>query len=161
MPLKYLEHLIKRIHPLEESFQIKRVETFNIRVQLPGQLNKQNVLIICSYAHKDLTEGYYTAHWNKNLDTEKTRDFIVRYKNVYEVTDFAATSYDAAMLLFDAIKRADSIDRHAIGDALAATKDFDGVTGKISFNENGDPKKTSGCDENHGWPSSPSYDSYA
>ncbi len=90
---------------------------------------------------QDLTEGYYTAHWNKNLDTEKTRDFVTRYKNVYEVTDFAATSYDAAMLLFDAIKRADSIDRHAIRDALAATKDFDGVTGKISFNENGDPKK--------------------
>jgi len=90
---------------------------------------------------QDLKEGYYTAHWNKNLDTEKTKDFIARYKNVYEVTDFAAISYDAAMLLFDAIKRADSIDRHSIRDALAATKDFDGVTGKISFNENGDPKK--------------------
>lgn len=90
---------------------------------------------------QDLKEGYYTAHWNKNLDNEKTKDFIARYKNVYEVTDFAATSYDAAMLLFDAIKRADSIDPPAIRDALAATKDFNGVTGKISFNENGDPVK--------------------
>jgi len=90
---------------------------------------------------QDLKEGYYTAHWNKNLDTDKTRDFVARYKNVYEVTDFAATSYDAAMLLFDAIRRADSIDRDAIREALAATKNFEGVTGKISFNENGDPKK--------------------
>jgi branched-chain amino acid transport system substrate-binding protein len=90
---------------------------------------------------QDLKEGYYTAHWSKSLDTEKTRDFIKRYKEVYEVTDFAATTYDAAMLLFDAIRRAESLNPASIRTALAATRDFDGVTGKISFNENGDSIK--------------------
>ena len=90
---------------------------------------------------QDLKEGYYTAHWHKDLDTEKTRDFIARYKKVYDVTDFAAISYDATMLLFDAMKRADSLAPSAIRDALAETKDFNGVTGKITFDANGDPIK--------------------
>jgi branched-chain amino acid transport system substrate-binding protein len=90
---------------------------------------------------QDLDEGYYTAHWSKELDTEKTKEIISRYKKTYEVSEFAAISYDAAMLLFDAMQRAESLDRHAIRDALAETRNFDGVTGKISFDENGDPVK--------------------
>ncbi len=90
---------------------------------------------------QDLKEGYYSCHWNKALDTEKSREFIAKYKNSYEVTDFAAISYDAANLLFDALKRANSANPKDIRDALAATKDFEGVTGKITFDENGDPKK--------------------
>ena len=90
---------------------------------------------------QDLKEGYYTAHWSKDLDTRETRDFIANYKKVYDVTDFAAISYDAAMLLFDAMRRAPTLDGPAIRDALAATRDFDGVTGKISFDANGDPVK--------------------
>ncbi len=88
---------------------------------------------------QDLKEGYYAAHWNKNLDTPKSRDFISRYKKAHDVTDFAAISYDAAMLLFDAIERAEDASPKAIRDALAATKDFEGVTGTIAFNADGDP----------------------
>ena len=90
---------------------------------------------------QDIKEGYYTTLWNKELDTDKSRDFVARYKKVYEVTDFSAAPYDAAMLLFDAIKRAGSLDSGAIRDAIAATKDFDGVTGPISFDNIGDPVK--------------------
>jgi hypothetical protein len=43
--------------------------------------------------------------------------------------------------MFDAIKRANSLDGKAIRDALAATKDFPGVTGKVTFNENRDAVK--------------------
>jgi branched-chain amino acid transport system substrate-binding protein len=90
---------------------------------------------------QDIKEGYYTTFWTKELDTDKSRDFVARYKKVYEVTDFSAAPYDAAMLLFDSIKRAGSLDSGAIRDAIAATKDFDGVTGSISFDNNGDPIK--------------------
>jgi branched-chain amino acid transport system substrate-binding protein len=90
---------------------------------------------------QDLKEGYYTAHWSKALDTAETKAFIARYKNTYEVTDFAAITYDAAMLLFDAMQRAVALDRSAIRDALAATRDYPGVTGNITFDENGDPQK--------------------
>lgn len=88
-----------------------------------------------------LKEGYYTAHWSKDLDTEKSREFIARYKKSHEATEFAAISFDAAMLLFDAMKRAESLDPQSIRDALAATREFDGVTGRITFDTNGDPLK--------------------
>jgi branched-chain amino acid transport system substrate-binding protein len=46
----------------------------------------------------------------------------------------AATAYDAAGLLFDAIRRAQSTDSAAIRDALAKTVNFSGVTGSITIN---------------------------
>jgi len=48
--------------------------------------------------------------------------------------------------MFDAIKRANSLDGKAIRDALAATKDFPGVTGQVTFNENRDAVKQVGHD---------------
>lgn len=45
-------------------------------------------------------------------------------------------------MALDAIKRAGSSDPQAICDALAQTKDFDGVTGKITMNADGDVEKS-------------------
>jgi branched-chain amino acid transport system substrate-binding protein len=47
----------------------------------------------------------------------------------------AACGYDAAKILCDAIQRAGSTDREAIRKALEETKDFEGVTGKITINK--------------------------
>ena len=48
----------------------------------------------------------------------------------------AATAYDAAHLLFDAFKRVKSTDKTAVRNALATTRDFPGVTGKITIDAN-------------------------
>jgi branched-chain amino acid transport system substrate-binding protein len=53
----------------------------------------------------------------------------------------AALGYDAYMLVIDAIERAGSFDREAIRDAMAATENFEGVTGYITINETGDAVK--------------------
>ena len=45
------------------------------------------------------------------------------------------------MVALDAIERAGSTEGAAIRDALVATKDFEGVTGTINFDENGDAMK--------------------
>ena len=47
--------------------------------------------------------------------------------------NFAALGYDAAKVVLDAIKRADSTNSTAIRDAIAQTKDFTGVSGKITI----------------------------
>ncbi len=90
---------------------------------------------------QELKEGYYTNHWSRELDNVKTKEFVASYRKVYELNDFAAVTYDAVMLLADAINRAKSTDRAKIRDALANTKNFEGVTGNISLNEAGDPAK--------------------
>ena len=124
----------------ESGFVVKQAQELGLRAKLLGG-DGWPYRQFYANGGQDLKEGYYTAHWNKALDNEKTRDFIRRYKNVYDVTDFAAISYDAAMLLFDAMGRAESITPKAIRDALAATKNFQGVTGTISLDANGDPVK--------------------
>ncbi len=53
----------------------------------------------------------------------------------------AALGYDAYMLVVDAIERANSFDPKAIRDAMAATENFEGVTGFITINDTGDAVK--------------------
>ena len=56
-----------------------------------------------------------------------------------EVGPYSAYAYDAANILMAAIeKTGDVTDQDKIRDTVAATKDFPGVTGAISFNEKGD-----------------------
>jgi branched-chain amino acid transport system substrate-binding protein len=61
---------------------------------------------------------------------------VEKYKKKYnKVPDaFAALGYDSVNLLADAIKRAGSTDSDKLRDAIASTKDFPGVTGKITIN---------------------------
>jgi branched-chain amino acid transport system substrate-binding protein len=53
-----------------------------------------------------------------------------------------ATGCDAYLVLRDAIERAGSVDGDAIRDALAATDGFEGVTGVITIDANGDAQKS-------------------
>ena len=50
----------------------------------------------------------------------------------------AASAYDTALLVADAIGRAEEVSRSAVRDALAATDNFMGITGPITFTEDGD-----------------------
>jgi branched-chain amino acid transport system substrate-binding protein len=45
------------------------------------------------------------------------------------------------MMLKDAMERASSLDRKGIRDALATTKDFRGVTGMITMDQNRNASK--------------------
>jgi len=86
---------------------------------------------------------YFTNHYSPDDSDPRVQKFVKDYRSLYgAVPDaLAATGYDAALIMFDAIKRATSLDGAAIRDALAATKDFPGVTGTITFNENRDAVK--------------------
>jgi branched-chain amino acid transport system substrate-binding protein len=65
----------------------------------------------------------------------RVQQFVLRYKEKYgSVPDaMAALGYDAAKLLADALGRAGSTEGPALRDALAATRDFGGVTGRITI----------------------------
>src|SRR5215218_8078765 len=84
-------------------------------------------------------EGVYFANhfWAGNDDPLVTK-FVADYRAKYGVEPDAgaATAYDAARMLFDAFKRAQSIESAAVRNALAQTKDFPGVTGKITLDSN-------------------------
>ena len=90
-----------------------------------------------------LNGSYFTNHYSPYDTDPKVVKFVNDYKAKYGSTPdaLAATAYDAARIMFDAIKRSKSLSGPDIRDALAATKDFPGVTGTVTFNENRDAVK--------------------
>jgi branched-chain amino acid transport system substrate-binding protein len=92
---------------------------------------------------KALNGSYFTNHYSPYDTDPKVQKFVSDYKGRYSTIPdaLAATAYDAAKIMFDAIKRANSLDGKAIRDALAATEEFPGVTGNVTFNENRDAVK--------------------
>ena len=78
---------------------------------------------------------YFANHFWVGSDDPLVKKFVSDYKTVYGMIPDAgaATAYDAARLLFDAFKRAGTTESRAVRDALAATKDFPGVTGRITI----------------------------
>ena len=90
---------------------------------------------------KEAIEGsYFSTHYSpENKDDPRVVKFVADFKKRHkgETPDaLAAVAYDAARIMIDAIKRAGGTDRAKIRDAIAATKNFPGVTGNITIDEN-------------------------
>ena len=93
---------------------------------------------------KAVEGSYYSTHFDASAVTTKAaekfnKDFQAKYNR--PPSAFAALGFDAFNMVIDAIKRAGSADPKAIRDALAVTKDYEGVTGIITLDLNGDAVK--------------------
>ncbi len=90
-----------------------------------------------------LNNTFFTNHYSPDDTSEASKAFVEMYKKEYgQAPDaMAVLSYDAANVLIDAIKRADSTDPDKIRLALAATKDIPTVTGSTSLNATHDAVK--------------------
>lgn len=86
---------------------------------------------------------YFSNHYHQDDPRPEVQNFVTKFKQKYnEVPDaMAVTGYDAANILFAAIKNANSLDRQAIRDQIAKTSDFTGVSGRMSIDENRNAKK--------------------
>ena len=84
-----------------------------------------------------------TAFDREKASTPEAQKFLKAYTDEYksEPSALSAMAYDAYLITVDAIKRANSTDSQKIRDALAATKDLEAVTGKTTFDKNGEPIK--------------------
>lgn len=87
---------------------------------------------------------YLTAHFNlKTVSTTLGRRFAVRFKKQHkkDADAFGALGADAYFVLIRAIERAKSIEGVKIRSALTDTKNFEGVTGPIKINGDGNTVK--------------------
>jgi branched-chain amino acid transport system substrate-binding protein len=85
-----------------------------------------------------LNGSYISNHYSVEDPAPEIQMFVNNYKSIYGnlVPDaHAALGYDAMRFLSEAIQRAGTGDSKRLRDMLAATKDFQGVTGKISMDE--------------------------
>ena len=87
---------------------------------------------------------YFASHFSAGEPSERTKTFVNSFKSEYghEPLALAALGYDAMNFLADGIRRAGSTGPVALQTALAATKNFPGVTGTITLDADRNPAKS-------------------
>lgn len=83
-----------------------------------------------------LAGDFFSSHFSADDPDPEVQRFVEDYRHLFNNAPdaFAATAYDAARIMLAACERAASLDRAAIRNALAETRDFPGVTGIVTFN---------------------------
>ena len=92
---------------------------------------------------------FFSTHYAAAGAQGETKAFIDRYQQKYGYVpdDVAALTWDAIRLAQQAIENTGGLtgdikqDRRAVRDKLAGIKDFKGITGNMTFTEEGDPVK--------------------
>ena len=84
---------------------------------------------------KDLNGSFFSNHYSVDDPSPAIQKFVSAYKAKYNAVPdaLAGLGYDSAMVLFDAMRRAGTTDGAKVRDAIAQTKDYAGVTGKITL----------------------------
>jgi branched-chain amino acid transport system substrate-binding protein len=98
---------------------------------------------------KDCYGLFFSTHYAAAGAKGATKAFIDRYNKKYGYVpdDVGALTWDALRIVQEAIQSYGKItgnvekDREGIRNALAKVKEFDGITGKMTFTEDGDPIK--------------------
>jgi branched-chain amino acid transport system substrate-binding protein len=98
---------------------------------------------------KDCYGLFFSTHYAAAGAKGATKKFIDRYNKKYGYVpdDVGALTWDAMLIVQQAIQSCGKItgdikkDRQCVRDAMAKIKDFEGITGKMTFTEEGDPIK--------------------
>ncbi|HAG90240.1 MAG TPA: ethanolamine utilization protein EutJ [Bdellovibrionales bacterium] len=82
--------------------------------------------------------AYYSNHYSTESPNPATQEFIKKYKEKYSETPdgMAASGYDAARVLVQALEKVDELTPDKVREAIAETKDFKGATGTITIDQN-------------------------
>lgn len=132
------------VYYTEAGLFIKQAREMGITQPIVGGDGYHSDILVELAGAENANDVYYTSHFSTKSDDEKVKAFIDTYKAEYneEPDTFAALAYDATNVMLDAVKRAGSTDKKAVNKALAETKDFPGITGTFTIDENHNPVKT-------------------
>jgi branched-chain amino acid transport system substrate-binding protein len=127
----------------EAALIVKQARELNMTMPLLGG-DGWDSLKLLEIGGEALNGTFYSTHYANDDTNAVVRNFVTRYQARYRQMPDAmgALGYDATLILFDAITRAGSTDGAAIRDALTATRNFVGVTGRISIDENRNARKS-------------------
>src|SRR5688572_21928458 len=91
-----------------------------------------------------LDGSYFSNHFAPDSASPRAQKFVADFTKKYgqPPTGLGALGYDAAVVLFDAVKRAGKIEPTAIREALAQTKNFEAVTGAITMDSGRNAQKS-------------------
>lgn len=94
---------------------------------------------------KAMNNAYFSNHYSPDdTSAPHQKAFLDAYKARWNKmpNGLGAMGYDAGKALIDAMQRAKTLAGNDIRDAIAATKDFQAVTGKITIDQNRNPIKS-------------------
>jgi branched-chain amino acid transport system substrate-binding protein len=132
-------------HSRELGFIVKQAYEMNFKPQFLSTADFENpeVLKIAGRAAEGVIYG--SIVFNIQSSNPIVRTFRERYQKFFNTTEnpgiVTALCYDAFRIIYHAIKQAGVPTSDNIKQALYKIKDFPGVTGNITFDENGDVSK--------------------
>lgn len=87
--------------------------------------------------------SYFTVNYSPEDPCPEISEWVEKYRDEYgtEPDMFATLAYDAVKILLQAIQTADSRDPVKIKEALQNTRDLPAVSGRITFDQDGNPVK--------------------
>ena len=127
----------------EAALICKQARDLGLTIPLFGIDGWESVELV-NIGGKSVEGAYFSTHYSADSNSPAVISFNERFRSRWNSgTDaLSALGYDSAKLLLDAIKRAGTTKPAALRDALAATKNFRGVTGTISFDAQRNPTKS-------------------
>jgi branched-chain amino acid transport system substrate-binding protein len=124
--------------------QLRQAHKLGIKAPFLGSDNWSSPELV-TLGGADAEGASFCNHYAPEVRVDAVARFVTPYRNKYGTTpdDVAALTYDSFKLLAKALAGASRLDREAIRDALSKIREFEGVTGKMTFKEgSGDPVKS-------------------
>jgi branched-chain amino acid transport system substrate-binding protein len=115
----------------------RQARELGIKVPLLGGDGWQSVKLF-ELGGSAISGSYFSDHYSPDNPAPQVQKFIADYKAAFGTVpdSLAGLGYDAANVALAAMRRAANLSNSAIRDAIAQTKDFPGVAGTISLDEN-------------------------
>lgn len=123
---------------------VKQARELGITVPLLGTDGWDNTKITEIAGAAPLNNTFFSNHYSAEDKDPRVVKFVEAYKKEYNETPsaFSALGYDTALMLIDAIKRANSAEPEKIREALEQTKDLQVVTGVLTLDADHNPIKS-------------------
>ncbi len=129
----------------EGALMVKQARDLGITVPMFGADSWEAEALI-QLGGKAVEGVYLCSHYSPQDPSPRVQEFVEAYRERWGAgfapDSNASLGYDSVLVLADAIRRAGSTERAAIRDALAATKDFEAVTGTITMDPKRDASKS-------------------
>lgn len=128
----------------EAGLIIKQAREMGIEQPIIGADGFGDEKMIQLAGEENVSDVFYTGHFSTLAPANDTVEpFIEDFNEKYdkEPSTFNALSYDAMLMIKEAIENEDSADSADIAKGLAELKDFVGVTGNISIDKDHNPEK--------------------
>jgi branched-chain amino acid transport system substrate-binding protein len=124
--------------PTAANVMLNQVRELGFKKPLIGN----EIFSLQSVIHNKNSEGMFVTVYRNDTESLEFMSFLGQYKKVYgkdiQEALYGAISYDTYNLIADSVKACASKNSDCIKDFLYGVKDYNGISGSITIDSNGD-----------------------